>query len=101
MSYTEGMLRQLRTSWILGGLTMGLIAAAGCGDGQDGNPDANGGSAGVTTSSGVAGGGGVGIGGQGGEGGEVELPINEGFIGGPCTSDEDCDYDGGFCLTEP
>jgi len=26
--------------------------------------------------------------------------FNEGWIGGPCDSDADCDYDGGYCLTE-
>jgi hypothetical protein len=40
-----------------------------------------------------------GAGAQGG-GGAEDIVINEGFIGGPCTSDADCRYEGGFCLTE-
>jgi hypothetical protein len=47
------------------------------------------------------GGGGVGGGGVGGGGGAGAGPvINGGFIGGPCESDGDCAYEGGFCLLE-
>lgn len=36
-----------------------------------------------------------------GSGGDSMGPaINEGFIGGPCESDADCNYDGGFCLPD-
>lgn len=28
----------------------------------------------------------------------VTPAFNEGFIGGPCTADDDCDYDGGICV---
>ncbi len=30
---------------------------------------------------------------------EVTPAFNEGWIGGPCTTDADCDYDGGVCET--
>jgi len=83
------------------------LATAACGGEQDGalSGGADGG-AGATTGSGAAtagvggspGSGAGGAGGVGGSGGAIV--INEGFIGGPCTMDEECDYDGGFCLTE-
>jgi hypothetical protein len=38
--------------------------------------------------------------GVGGGGGMTGPVINQGFIGGPCEDDADCDYDGGFCLRE-
>lgn len=31
---------------------------------------------------------------------DPEVAINAGFIGGPCESDADCPYEGGFCFTE-
>lgn len=49
---------------------------------------------GTTTASGGGGSGGATGGGGGGP------VINEGFIGGPCESDADCAYSGGFCLPE-
>ncbi len=30
---------------------------------------------------------------------DVSPAFNEGFIGGPCTVDNDCDYEGGYCAT--
>lgn len=79
-----------------------LIFFVACSSDQSGTP----GSA-VDDSDDAAGAGGgttavtVGVGGSGGGGGEVaDIVINEGFIGGPCESNADCDYDGGFCLTD-
>ena len=84
-------------------------AAISCADGDPVDPTGSTTAAGVggsssasTTSSGDGGsgvGGGTGTGGSG-VGGSAIPPINEGFIGGPCDSNADCAYMGGFCLPE-
>jgi hypothetical protein len=82
--------------------TLSALTAA-CGapssDGSDraGGDDAAGaGGQGGGAVAGVGAGGGV----AGAGGGDAPIAINQGFIGGPCTSDDDCKYDGGLCLKE-
>jgi len=66
---------------------------------SDGVSTSAGGTSAGGTGAGALGGGGAGAS-EGGAGGAEEPPINEGFIGGPCASVEDCSYEGAICLTE-
>ncbi len=77
---------------------LSLIALSwSCGSDQHGQPGGP-----VETAAGGGGSGPDGGGGSqatGGQGGS-EVVFNEGFIGGPCDADADCDYEGGFCLPQ-
>lgn len=81
-----------------------LIILSGCSLKLGGVPggDAQSGGGGSASVAGV--GGSSSQGGQGGQGGQSsgqggsQPSINVGFIGGPCQSDMDCDYEGGRCL---
>ena len=81
--------------WVAATATLGAGCLADEGvPGDHGDPGA--GAAGFGGAAGGTGVGGFGQGGGGGSGPE----INQGFIGGPCASDDDCAYEGGYCLTE-
>jgi hypothetical protein len=72
-----------------------VAATAGCGSDDAPIEPKHGDAAGGAGASGGA----VAVGVGGGSGGDGPL-INDGFIGGPCSADSDCAYQGGFCLPE-
>jgi hypothetical protein len=83
----------------------GLVLAGACSEDDAETPPPtvpvdDGGQGGTATGATPQGGEGGALGGAGGEGAGVPVHINDGWIGGPCASDADCDYEGGRCLTE-
>lgn len=85
---------------LIGGTLLAAACTAAVGgesDETDPTPSDDGGVGGaISTGGGDAGG----LGGMGGAGAGAPVDINNGWIGGPCVSDGECDYEGGFCLTE-
>jgi hypothetical protein len=86
--------------WVVGGGALALAACtANLGDTVADPPLGGDGGTATGAPEGGAGGQPDPSGGAGGDG-AAPVTLNDGWIGGPCTADADCDYEGGRCLTD-